>query len=75
MCFNLNFAKDPNIYGLDNNISGKYHWDSKDNDYYIYVQTDDNQNLKYRYRENDNGGTLCLLENNKCIETYLPSNS
>lgn len=59
----------------DNNISGKYHWDSKDNDYYIYVQTDDNQNLKYRYRENDNGGTLCLLENDKCIETYLPSNS
>ena len=59
----------------DSIISGKYHWDSKDNDYYIYVQTDDNQNLEYRYRENDEGGTLCLLENNKCIETYLPSNS
>jgi len=58
----------------DSIISGKYHWDSKDNDYYIYVQTDDNQNLEYRYRENDEGGTLCLLENNKCIETYLPSN-
>ena len=59
----------------DNIISGKYNWDSKDNDYYIHVQTDDNQNLEYRYRENDKGGTLCLLENNKCIETYLPSNS
>ena len=59
----------------DNTISGKYHWDSKDNDYYIYVQTDDNQNLEYRYRENDEGGSLCLLENDKCIETYLPSSS
>lgn len=58
----------------DNIIDGDYHWDSKDNDYYIYVQTTDNNNYTYRYRDNKEGGSLCLFEDNKCITLYSPVN-
>ena len=57
-----------------NKVLGTYHWESRDNDYYIYVQTDDNSNYEYRYRENDEGGSLCLLKNKQCDVIYLPTN-
>ncbi len=53
-------------------IEGEYHWDTKDNDYYIHVQGNDNLNYEYRYRETSDGGSLCLLLNNKCSSIYLP---
>ena len=53
-------------------IEGEYHWDTKDNDYYIHVQGDNNQNYEYRYRTTSDGGNLCLLVNNQCSELYLP---
>lgn len=52
-------------------IKGEYHWDTKDNDYYIHVQGDNNENYEYRYRNTSDGGSLCLLKKNKCTETYL----
>lgn len=58
----------------DLKITGSYRWDTKDNDYYIHVQAKDNQNYEYRYRASDEGGSLCLLDNNQCRTIYLPIN-
>ena len=61
------------IISGDNKISGTYTWDSKDNDYYIHAQGDAlNGKLEYHYHSNEDGGSLCLLENNKCTTIYLP---
>lgn len=56
----------------DNKINGTYQWESRDNDYYIHVKTDDNKNYEYRYRNNDDGGNVCLLINDECESVYLP---
>ena len=57
----------------DTEIKGTYHWESSDNDYYIHVKAKNvDQDIEYKYRESDEGGTLCLLENNKCSSIYLP---
>ena len=53
-------------------VEGEYHWDTRDNDFYIHVQGNDNQNYEYRYRNTSDGGSLCLLLNNKCNSIYLP---
>lgn len=53
-------------------IEGEYHWDVKDNDYYIHVQANNNQNYEYRYRDSSDGGNLCLLQEKKCYKIYLP---
>ena len=59
----------------DTEIQGTYQWESKDNDYYIHVKGDNvGDNLEYRYRSNEDGGSLCLLENNECTTIYLPVN-
>lgn len=59
----------------NNKLTGSYHWETKDNDYYIHVQGNNvNENLEYRYRNNEDGGSLCLLENNQCTAIYLPVN-
>ncbi len=59
----------------DTEIHGTYQWESKDNDYYIHVKGDNvDENLEYRYRSNEDGGSLCLLENNECTTIYLPVN-
>ena len=56
-------------------ITGTYNWETKDNDYYIHVQGKNvNENLEYRYRKNEDGGSLCLLENNQCTTIYSPIN-
>ena len=53
-------------------IEGDYHWDTKNNDYYIHVEGNDNQNYEYRYRNTNDGGSLCYLVKNKCSHIYLP---
>ena len=59
----------------DTKISGTYHWESRDNDYYIHAKMDNvDQNYEYKYRESSEGGSLCLLENDKCSTIYLPTN-
>ena len=60
------------ISSNDTNFNGTYNWESKNNDYYIHVQGNGNQDLEYRYRSSEDGGNLCLLENNKCSTIYLP---
>lgn len=52
--------------------TGKYHWDSKDNDYYIHVQIDNGEDEEYRFRENSEGGNLCLMKDKECSIVYLP---
>ena len=61
------------IINEDIEIKGTYNWESKNNDYYIHVQST-NEDLEYRYRNNEDGGSLCLLKNNKCTTIYLPIN-
>ena len=59
----------------DTKVSGTYHWESKDNDYYIHAKMENvDQNYEYKYRESSEGGSLCLLENDKCSTIYLPTN-
>ena len=59
----------------DTKIQGTYQWETKDNDYYIYVKGNNvGEDLEYRYRSNEDGGSLCLLENNECTTIYLPVN-
>ena len=56
-------------------ITGTYNWETKSNDYYIHAQSKNtNENLEYLYHSNENGGTLCLLENNQCTTIYSPVN-
>ena len=56
----------------DGTVKGEYYWNTKDNDYYIHVQGNNNQNYEYRYRQTSEGGSLCLLKNNECTDIYLP---
>ncbi len=57
----------------DTVIQGTYHWDTKDNDYYIHVQGKNlDEDMEYRYRPSEDGGSLCLLENDQCSMIYLP---
>ena len=59
----------------DTKIQGTYQWETKDNDYYIHVKGNNvGEDLEYRYRSNEDGGSLCLLENNECTTIYLPVN-
>ena len=56
-------------------IHGTYQWETKDNDYYIHVKGNNvGEDLEYRYRSSEDGGSLCLLENNECVTIYLPVN-
>ena len=57
----------------DEKTTSTYHWDSQDDDYYITVKgKNGEEDFKYRYRSSDEGGSLCLLENDKCTTIYLP---
>ena len=59
----------------DTEIQGTYHWETKDNDYYIHVKGKNvDEDMEYRYRSNEDGGSLCLLENNQCTTIYQPIN-
>ena len=59
----------------DTEIQGTYHWETKDNDYYIHVKGKNvDEDIEYRYRSNEDGGSLCLLESNQCTTIYQPIN-
>ena len=59
----------------DTEIHGTYLWETKDNDYYIHVKGKNvDEDMEYRYRSNEDGGSLCLLENNQCTTIYQPIN-
>lgn len=59
----------------DTEIQGTYHWETKDNDYYIHVKGKNvDEDMEYRYRSNEDGGSLCLLEDNQCTTIYQPIN-
>ena len=57
----------------DTEIQGTYHWETKDNDYYIHVKGKNvGEDIEYRYRSSEDGGSLCLLKDNECTTIYLP---
>lgn len=59
----------------DEKANGTYSWESKDNDYYIHVKMNSvDQNYEYKYRNNDEDSSLCLLIDDKCSTIYLPTN-
>ncbi len=61
------------IVSSDSKFSGTYSSEIVGDDYYIYVKDDHtNEERAYRYRSNDEGGSLCLLENDQCTTLYLP---
>ena len=52
--------------------TGKYNWDSNNDDYYIHVQIDNGEDEEYRFRDNSEGGNLCLMKDKECSIIYLP---
>jgi len=57
----------------DTEIQGTYHWDTKEDDYYIHVKGKNvDEDIEYRYRANEDGGSLCLLKDGECTTIYLP---
>ena len=57
----------------DTEIQGTYHWDTKEDDYYIHVKGKiGDEDIEYWYRANEDGGSLCLLKEGECLTIYLP---
>ena len=57
----------------DTEIQGTYHWDTKEDDYYIHVKGKNvDEDIECRYRADEDGGSLCLLKEGECSTIYLP---